>query len=537
VSNLRTAQERTHGVSSYRAGTRLAAAGAGLLAAGAGVATSSVVAAAFTGVPSPLVSVGTAVIDLAPPAVEDFAIEQFGTADKPVLLGGILTVIALIAAGAGLVGLRRPQLALVITALLGLLAILAAATDRTSLAAAPVTILPAVVALVVSIGALAWMLSAHSHRTGADVADWGHPHPGDDVGADFDRRKFLEAVLTTGGVAAIAGVGAGFIGPAEAIASRAEVMIRVPDSPAPVLPAGTQLPVNGITPHLTRSADFYRIDTALTPPDVPAGGWSLRIHGMVDEPFELDYAGLLERRLVERRVTLVCVSNEVGGDLAGNATWVGVPMRDLLDEAGVQSGADAVLSTSADGFTAGTPLHALTDGRDAMVAVAMNGAPLPIVHGFPARMVVPGLYGFVSATKWLTDIEVTSFANFSAYWTERGWAEQAPIKTASRIDVPASFAQLPPGEVAVAGVAWAPHRGIDRVEVRVDGLAWNEARLAAADGVDTWRQWVWQWTAEPGTHALEVRATDSSGAVQTSEQAQTRPDGATGYHRVEVTVT
>ena len=523
-------------MASYRVSTRLCAAGAGLLAAAAGIAASSLAAAPLTGVPAPVVSVGNAAVDLAPAALRDFAVEQLGTADKPVLLGGILVVIALAAAVAGVVGLRRPSVAVAITAVLGLLALMAAATDRTSLAIAPVTIVPAVVAIAVSIGALSWMLAALSRRARAEAPDWGGSHPGDDVGADFDRRKFLEAVATASAVVVVGGVGSRLVGEAEAIASRRGVRIPRPANRAAPVPPGASLPVRGITPYLTPTASFYRIDTALTPPDVPAGTWSLRIHGMVDTEIELSFADLLSRRLVERRVTLTCVSNEVGGDLAGNATWTGVPLRDLLAEAGVQDGADAVLSTSADDFTAGTPLEAVTDGRDAMVAVAMNGEPLPIIHGFPARLVVPGLYGYVSATKWVTDIEVTRFADFAAYWTDRGWSEQGPIKTASRIDVPESFAPLEAGTVTVAGVAWAQTRGIERVEVRVDGGDWHEARLAAADGVDTWRQWVWEWPAESGDHTLEVRATDSTGQPQTSEQVPPRPDGASGWHAVDVTV-
>jgi len=524
------------GVSRYGRGTRLAAAGAGLLAAAAGVAASTFVASLFTGLPSPVVSVGNAAIDLAPPALKDWAVEQFGTADKAVLLGGIAVVIALVAAGAGLIGLRRPGVAAAITAALGVLALLAAATDRTSLAAAPVTILPAVMAIVVALGFLSWLLSTLTRRVGADDKPSGESHPGDDVGADFDRRKFLEAVLAAGAVIVAGDVGTRLLGGSAAIASRADVMIPPPASPAAPIPAGSQLDVSGLTPYVTPNRVFYRIDTALVPPDVPAETWTLRIHGAVDNELELDFADLLERRLIERRVTLTCVSNEVGGDLVGNATWIGVPLRDLLEEAGVQDGADAVLSTSADGFTAGTPLAALTDGRDAMVAVAMNGEPLPIEHGFPARMVVPGLYGYVSATKWVTDIEVTSFADVSAYWTERGWAEQAPIKTASRIDVPSSFARVEPGSVTVAGVAWAQTRGIQAVEVRVDGGEWQPARLAAPDGVDSWRQWVWEWQADTGSHNLEVRATDGTGEAQTSERVSPRPDGSSGYHAVAVTV-
>jgi len=271
---------------------------------------------------------------------------------------------------------------------------------------------------------------------------------------------------------------------------------------------------------------------------VPIGSWSLRIHGMVDRVMELDFRDLLHRRLVEERVTLTCVSNPVGGGYLGNATWLGVPMRDLLREAGVHPDADAVRSTSADNFTAGTPLPVLMDPRrGALVAVGMNGEPLPLEHGFPARMVTPGLYGYVSATKWLVDLEVTRFADFKAYWTTRGYAAQAPIKTSSRIDVPRSFAQVRAGSTPVAGVAWSQGRGVERVEVRVDGGRWHDVRLAELDTVNSWRQWVWQWDAEPGTHQLEVRATDSTGYTQTTRRAPIAPDGSTGLDSVSVTVT
>jgi len=523
-------------VSSYRIGTLVTAAGAGLLAAGAGVAASALVAASFTGVPSPLESVGNAVIDLAPAVVKDVAVETFGTADKAVLLSGIYLVIAAAAALAGVVGLRRPRLALWMTAGLGALAVAAGATDRTSMLAGPLTALPAVVALVVSVLTLGWLLAVLGRQERTDSTPWWEPHPGDDVGADFDRRRFLQAVLVTGGVVAAAAVGTRLLGSAAAVASRARVRLPPATDGAGVVPAGAELDVRGITPYLTPNDDFYRIDTALSPPDVPTDTWTLRVHGMVDNPLTLDFTDLLRRRLVERRITLTCVSNEVGGDLIGNATWIGVPLADLLNEAGVDAGADALLSTSADGFTAGTPLAAVTDGRDAIVAVGMNGEPLPIVHGFPARMVVPGLYGYVSATKWVTDIEVTRFADFEAYWTSRGWAEEGPIKTAARIDVPAAEAELDAGRHAVAGVAWAQTRGIAKVEVRVDDGDWADARLGAQDGQDTWRQWVYEWDAAPGRHTVQVRATDRTGSTQTSDQAPPRPDGATGWPSRTVTV-
>jgi DMSO/TMAO reductase YedYZ molybdopterin-dependent catalytic subunit len=271
-------------------------------------------------------------------------------------------------------------------------------------------------------------------------------------------------------------------------------------------------------------------------PNVPVDTWRLRVHGMVEHPLELTFADLLSRRLVERRITLTCVSNPVGGDLMDTTTWIGVPLADLLAEAGVRAGADAVRSTSADDMTIGTPLSALTDGRDALVAVAMGGEPLPLEHGFPARMVVPGLYGYVSATKWLVDLEVTRFADFRAYWTDRGYAAQAPIKTSSRIDVPRSFAQLAAGPVTVAGLAWSQHRGIDSVEVRADDGPWQQATLAVEDNRDTWRQWRWTWDATPGTHQLQVRASDRTGRTQTPVREPIAPKGATGWHNVTVIV-
>lgn len=272
-------------------------------------------------------------------------------------------------------------------------------------------------------------------------------------------------------------------------------------------------------------------------PRIAAGDWRLRVHGRVRRELELDFRQLLARPLMERDITLSCVSNEVGGSYVGTARWTGVPLADLLREAGVEAGADQLVSRSADGFTIGTPTAVVLDGRDTMLAVAMNGEPLPLTHGFPVRMLVPGLYGYVSATKWLVDLELTSFGDFDPYWVRRGWARQAPVKTMSRIDTPRPLARLAAGQVAVAGVAWAQHRGIRRVEVRADGGPWRPARLAAEQSADTWRQWVWPWEATPGRHTLEVRATDGTGATQPEDRAPPFPDGATGWHLVVVTVT
>jgi DMSO/TMAO reductase YedYZ molybdopterin-dependent catalytic subunit len=271
-------------------------------------------------------------------------------------------------------------------------------------------------------------------------------------------------------------------------------------------------------------------------PQVDAGSWTLKIHGLVDREMELSFQELLDMPLVERRITLACVSNEVGGHYAGNATWLGVDTTELFEQLGISSDADAVKSTSVDGMTIGTPLESLTDGRGSMIAVGMNGEPLPLAHGFPARMVVPGLYGYVSATKWVTDIEVIRFSAFDAYWTSRGFSEQAPIKTFSRIDVPKSFARLQAGKNAVAGVAWAQNTGIAKVEVSIDADDWQEADLAGEDSIDTWRQWVFAWDAESGPHNISVRATDADGNTQTSRRVPPRPDGATGWHNVDVTV-
>jgi hypothetical protein len=284
------------------------------------------------------------------------------------------------------------------------------------------------------------------------------------------------------------------------------------------------------------NGDFYRIDTALTVPRLTTAGWSLRVWGEVDREVRLDWAGLLAKPLVQRYLTLACVSNEIGGDLVGNALWTGWPVRELLALAGPKAGADMVLSRSADGWTASTPLAALTDGRDALLAVAMNGEPLPFEHGFPVRLVVPGLYGYVSATKWVTELKVTRYAVDEGYWTPRGWSALGPVKTASRIDVPRSGAKVGPGQVAVAGVAWAMHRGIRAVQVRVDDGPWADARVAAEPTLDSWRQWVYPWDATAGSHVLTVRAQDETGQWQTDQVAPVAPDGATGYHSVTVRV-
>ncbi|WP_256107887.1 molybdopterin-dependent oxidoreductase, partial [Streptomyces sp. ODS05-4] len=318
------------------------------------------------------------------------------------------------------------------------------------------------------------------------------------------------------------------------------VSLPAPGAPADPLPRGAQLRVPGVSPFTTPNKDFYRVDTALVVPKVDAGAWRLRIRGEgVRKPLTLSFQDLLKRELIERDITLTCVSNEVGGPYAGHARWIGVRLADLLGEAGVRppskgGRADQLVSRSVDGMTIGTPVEDVMDGRDAMLAVGMNGEPLPFVHGFPVRMVVPGLYGYVSACKWIQDIELTTFDAYDAYWVKREWAAKAPIKTQSRIDTPKPFARPAAGTVMVAGVAWAQHRGIERVEVRVDDGPWQRADLAPVPSTDTWRQWSFPCQATPGSHTLTVRATDGTGETQTEKRTRTIPDGASGWHSVVV---
>jgi DMSO/TMAO reductase YedYZ molybdopterin-dependent catalytic subunit len=500
----------------------------GLASASVAVGVAHLLSALVAPEASPVLAVGSAAIDLAPQPVKSFAISTFGTADKPVLLAGIGVVVTALAVVLGIASIRRPRVGLIGLAALGALGA-AAALSRPG--ASAVAALPAIA------GAFAGAATLFALRRRAVPAPTPPPeaepttHELDRV----DRRRFLVGSGAAFGVAAAAGLLGGFLSRRKAAdASRAGVSVPRADDVAAVAPSGADLDVDGLSPFITPNADFYRVDTALILPSVTAEDWRLRVHGMVERELSLDYEDLLARPLIERDITLACVSNEVGGPYVGNARWIGAPIADLLAEAGVDPAATQLVSTSDDGFTAGTPVAAVTDGRDAMLAVAMNGEPLPIEHGFPVRMVVPGLYGYVSATKWVVDLELATFEAFDPYWIRRGWAEQAPIKTQSRIDTPAPLAQVAAGDVVVAGVAWAQHRGIDRVELRVGDGAWRAADLATEDTIDTWRQWRVSVPLGPGDHTITVRATDGEGDVQPVERVEPFPDGATGHHSIVI---
>jgi DMSO/TMAO reductase YedYZ molybdopterin-dependent catalytic subunit len=351
------------------------------------------------------------------------------------------------------------------------------------------------------------------------------------------RRQFLVAAGVSAAAAAIGEVGGRSLATRKNV-SLAQQSLRFPKAAEPVaaLPRGVNLPVPGISPFITPNGQFYRVDTALLIPQVDPSNWKLRIHGMVAREVTITFDELLHRPLIEDYLTLCCVSNPVGGPYIGNAKWLGASLAALIREARPARGADQLLATSVDGFTSGSPLQVVLDGRDSLLAVAMNGAALPTAHGFPARLVVPGLFGYVSACKWVVDLEVTTFAAAQAYWVPRGWSQMGPIKTESRIDVPTDGKSVKAGKVSVAGVAWAQHKGIEAVEARVDNGPWHEATLAVVPGIDTWRQWAWEWDATPGTHLIEARATDKTGYTQTSVAEDVAPNGASGYPATQVSV-
>jgi DMSO/TMAO reductase YedYZ molybdopterin-dependent catalytic subunit len=501
---------------------RRAAVVAGVVSGALAVAVGMLVAA-ITDVVSPTDAVGSEVIDRAPLWLKELAIEWFGTNDKVALRIGIVVILAGAAALIGVAAVRRPWVGLAGFMMFGFVGALAAGHRPGATQGA---VVPSIVGATV--GAL--VLRRATRPTTIEV-----PGPSK-APLGWDRRRFL---FTSGaaGVAAVATTGL-----ARSIESgRVDDLRAVTLDPLPPtggsslldgIPAGATL--SPVTPFITPATDFYRIDTALSFPRADRAKWAVQIKGMVDTPLSLTYDDLLALPQEERIITLCCVSNEVGDEYVGNAVWRGVMLKDVLDRVGVRPGVEQVFSTSLDGWTCGFPVELATDGRDAMIALGMNGAALPLEHGWPARLVVPGLYGYVSATKWLSTIELTTWDR-QGYWVPRGWARLGPIKTQSRIDVPRGGSTVTAGPQRIAGIAFAQHTGIAKVEVRIDDGEWQEARLGTDVTDDAWRQWVFEWQAPRGDHTIAVRATDKGGYTQTDERAPVAPDGATGHHTIRVT--
>jgi DMSO/TMAO reductase YedYZ molybdopterin-dependent catalytic subunit len=519
----------------------LRAAGAGVAAVVLGAGLGELTAALFASESSPFAAIGALLIDLAPSWAKDLAIALFGTADKIALLVGIAIVLLVAAAGAGVLERFRPPWGRVAVVALAIFGVIAAMTRANAPAMAWVPSAVAGAASALALGMLVRLAVRvrgtrdAPHADDAPDAD-GAPDAGRDAEGYASRRGFLLWTLGTAAAGALAATGSSAIRAGRRAADAVREAIRLPAAAmtAAPIPAGAELGIEGLAPVITPNEIFYRIDTALIVPQVTTAEWSLRIHGLVENEVSITWDDLLALPLEESVTTLTCVSNEVGGDLIGNALWLGYPIRQLLARAVPLPDADMVLSRSIDGFTASTPIEALTDDRNAILAVGMNGEPLPAEHGFPVRMVVPGLYGYVSATKWVVDLEVTRFDAARAYWTDRGWSERGPIKLQSRIDVPRGGVDA--GTTVIAGVAWQQHIGVSGVEVQIDDGAWQPATLASAISEDTWVQWSVPWQAESGDHTIRCRATNADGETQTEARVGVIPDGATGWHEIRVSV-
>jgi DMSO/TMAO reductase YedYZ molybdopterin-dependent catalytic subunit len=542
---------------SFGLGSRLAFAGA--IAIGAALATGELLAGLLPDVPSPLIAVAQFIVDVQPAGAKEIVVGLFGTADKLAFQVFIVLVALIIGAILGRVAGKQADVAAAIVVAFSAAGF--AASLREPAASAALAVFAAGAEALVGIVVLRRLVSLATEPVapGRVVREPQRPAQrpdgrprvkGQQRGSGTAKRGSMpdwsrRALLQAGGAIAVGSVFAGAIGRTllERTRTPAPVAGDIPIAPVPVaLPTGADiatadLTTEGLTPIVVPNDDFYRIDTALLVPTVDRATWSLRIFGLVDREITLTYDELVALPIVDQYVTIACVSNEVGSNLVGNAKWTGVPLRTVLDLAGVQSSADQLVGRSVDGFTVGMPVEWVMDkSRVPMVAVGMNGDPLPPVHGYPARLIVPGLYGYVSATKWVTELELTTFAQYEAFWVPRGWAQKAPILTQSRIDVPQSGATVQAGHVAVAGVAWAPDRGITRVEVRIDGGAWAPTKLSTPISKATWVQWLYDWTATSGRHLIEVRATDGTGDVQTDQQTPPAPDGARGHHQIQVSV-
>lgn len=528
-------------------GADLAAFVAGGLAAALGVAVGELMAGLVQGAPSLVIAIGDAVIENQPPGAKEFVVELFGEADKLALNVGIIITSIVIAGFLGLAGRRRWSVPLVGFLVAGAVGLGAALTrPLIDPVWAVITIALAIGAalaalrVMLSFTAPAWAAPAPGTSAGrAPIADAG-ASPVRPAMPDWQRRRFLQA---SGGVA-VGSIVLGVLGrnllTGRGSAPPSTAQLPVPSAGLPEVPAGAALDVGGITPIVVPNDDFYRIDTALVTPRVDAASWTMRVLGEVDREVTLTYDDLLAMPLFEQYVTIACVSNKVGGDLVGNALWTGVDLREVLDMAGVKPAGEQIVGRSVDGFTAGFPTSwAMDPDRRPMIAVGMNGQPLPQDHGFPARLIIPGLYGYVSATKWLKEIQLTGWDDFNGYWVPLGWAKEAPILTQSRIDTPRRGATLAAGTtVPIGGVAWAPDRGVSKVELSIDGGEWQTAEISDPLNDATWVQWFlpWQAPAEPGEHRFEVRATDGTGVVQTAEVTSPAPDGARGHHSITVQV-
>ncbi|MEJ1155760.1 molybdopterin-dependent oxidoreductase [Microbacterium marmarense] len=483
---------------------------------------------------SPILAVGGFVIDIVPQPFKEFAIATFGEYDKIALLVGLGLAVLIASAIAGVLQFLKPPLGVIALVIAGVLSVAAIVTRA---GASAISAIPAVAGTVASC-LLLWFLIVRLRRWAAVDLEANGSADQNDSAKNVDRRTFFAVSAIAGASAVLVGVGARVVNVATSSIDSVRKALKLPAPRSTVsIPAGAELDIEGVSSLVTSNEDFYRVDTALTVPSIDPASWRLKITGMVDEDVELSFDDLTAMGLDEFAITLTCVSNEVGGDLLGNAIWLGVPVRDVLRKAGVKSGADMVLSRSVDGYTASTPLESLTDdGLDAILAVGMNGEPLPLEHGFPVRMVVPGLYGYVSATKWLTELKVTTFAEDEAYWTPRGYSAKAPIKFSSRIDTPRPGTPITAGRTAIAGMAWAQTVGIERVEVKIDDGDWQNATTSEPINNDTWVQWYLDWDAEPGTHYVSVRAVNKNGDLQVEERAPIAPDGSAGWQRTLVTV-
>lgn len=490
---------------------------AGVLATVTGLAVGHLIAGVVAPTASPAVAVASRMIDLAPTPVKEWAVSTLGTNDKPVLITGVIVVVLGLGA---LIGALAVQHRWLLWAGPALLSAIAGAAAVVAPASGSFALLPAAVTFGVGVAMLWWLLPRR---------------PIDDPGGApraLPRRAFLTGTAVAGVGSAAAVIGGQWFATRASNASS----VVLPDPAETLAPLAKGLQVDGLSPWVTPNADFYRVDISLLVPSVSVDDWRLSIDGMVDNPFSLTWQELIALPLVERDVTLNCVSNEVGGPYIGGARWLGVRTRDLLERAGVQAGADQVLSRSTDGFTVSTPIQALTDDRDALVAIGMNGKPLPAEHGFPARLITPGLYGYVGATKWLTQLTLTTYAQQASYWTQRGWSEKGPVKPSSRIDVPRPLARLQAGEIVVAGVAWAQHIGVAKVQVRIDSGDWRDTTMGPDAGIEFWRQWRYSWRAGSGQHTLECRVIDDTGTPQVEQRATPFPDGASGLQSVVVNV-